>query len=64
MAVLDFRMGSKNRFPKCLRVGYLKPEDLSEEHWIDFEVKDDCFTFVREAHEKGYIIFDLQEIYI
>lgn len=64
MAALDFRLGSRNRSPKGLRIGYLMPDDLITEHWVDFEMKDDCMKFVREAHERGYIIFDLQEIYL
>lgn len=57
-------MGSKNRTPKLLRVGYIDPADLAIEHWIDFKVTDDLLSWIRDSHEKGYIIFDLQEIFV
>lgn len=49
---------------KYLRVGYLMPDDMSVEHWVDFQVQADLMRFVRESHDKGYIIFDVQEIYV
>lgn len=64
MEALDFRMGSKNRNPKILRVGYLDPADLSVEHWIDFQVSEQLVQWIRESHDKGFIIFDLMEIYV
>lgn len=64
MAALDFKMSNKNKTPKILRVGYLDPADLAVEHWIDFNVSDDLIKWIRESHDKGLIIFDLQEIYV
>ena len=64
MAALDFKLSSKNRTPKVLRVGYFDPADLAVEHWIDFQVSDDFIKWVRESYDKGLIIFDLQEMYV
>lgn len=64
MAALDFKMGSKNKTPKILRVGYIDPADFAVEHWIDFKVSSELIQWIRESHDKGLIIFDLQEIYV